>query len=48
MSAAKSRCPKCNGEMVQGFKAFTQSQELRDKMQQVGVVDKPDVYFLMG
>ena len=27
-------------------KAFAASAELRDKMQEVGVVDKPDVYFL--
>lgn len=29
-------------------KAFAQSPELRDKMQQVGVLDKPDIYFLKG
>ena len=27
-------------------KAFAASAELRDKMQEVGVIDKPDVYFL--
>ena len=27
-------------------KAFTESAELREKMQEVGVVDKPDIYFL--
>lgn len=27
-------------------RAFAQSDELRVKMQQVGVVDKPDIYFL--
>ena len=27
-------------------KAFAASAELREKMQEVGVVDKPDVYFL--
>ena len=27
-------------------KAFTESADLREKMQEVGVVDKPDVYFL--
>lgn len=27
-------------------KAFAASAELRDKMKEVGVIDKPDVYFL--
>jgi hypothetical protein len=27
-------------------KAFAASAELREKMQEVGVIDKPDVYFL--
>ena len=27
-------------------KAFAASAELRDKMQEVGVIDKPDIYFL--
>lgn len=27
-------------------KAFGASPELRDKMQEVGVIDKPDIYFL--
>ena len=27
---------------------FAQSDELREKMQEVGVVDQPDVYFLNG
>ncbi len=27
-------------------KAFTASADLREKMQEVGVVDKPDIYFL--
>lgn len=27
-------------------KAFSTSAELREKMQEVGVVDKPDIYFL--
>ena len=27
-------------------KAFAASADLRDKMQEVGVVDKPDIYFL--
>ena len=27
-------------------KAFAESQELKDTMQKVGVVDKPDIYFL--
>ena len=29
-------------------KAFAASAELREKMQEVGVVDKPDIYFLNG
>jgi hypothetical protein len=29
-------------------KAFAQSPELREKMRQVGVLDKPDIYFLKG
>jgi len=28
-------------------KAFAASAELRDKMQEVGVVDKPNIYFLI-
>ena len=28
-------------------KAFAASAELRDKMQEVGVVDQPDIYFLI-
>ena len=27
-------------------KAFAASAELREKMQEVGVIDKPDIYFL--
>lgn len=27
-------------------KAFTESADLREKMQEVGVIDKPDIYFL--
>jgi Protein of unknown function (DUF3764). len=27
-------------------KAFTASADLREKMQEVGVIDKPDIYFL--
>jgi hypothetical protein len=27
-------------------KAFASSTELREKMQEVGVIDKPDIYFL--
>lgn len=27
-------------------KAFAASAELRDKMREVGVIDKPDIYFL--
>ena len=27
-------------------KAFSESQDLRETMQNVGVVDKPDIYFL--
>ena len=27
-------------------KAFATSAELREKMQEVGVIDKPDIYFL--
>lgn len=26
--------------------AFAESADLRDKMQEVGVIDKPDIYFL--
>ena len=29
-------------------KAFAESADLRETMQKVGVVDKPDVYFLNG
>ena len=29
-------------------KAFVESADLRETMQKVGVVDKPDVYFLTG
>jgi len=29
-------------------KAFTDSSDLRETMQKLGVVDKPDVYFLNG
>ena len=29
-------------------KAFVESADLRETMQKVGVVDKPDVYFLNG
>ena len=29
-------------------KAFTESAELREAMQKVGVVDRPDIYFLKG
>ena len=29
-------------------KAFTESADLRETMQKLGVVDKPDVYFLNG
>ena len=32
--------------MLSGAQAFAASTDLRDKMQQLGVVDKPDVYFL--
>ena len=29
-------------------KAFTESQDLRETMRKVGVLDKPDIYFLSG
>jgi hypothetical protein len=29
-------------------KAFAESADLRDTMQKVGVVDRPDIYFLNG
>ncbi len=29
-------------------KAFATSADLREKMQELGVVDKPDIYFLNG
>lgn len=29
-------------------KAFVASADLREKMQQLGVLDKPDIYFLNG
>lgn len=29
-------------------KAFAASADLRERMQEVGVVDKPDIYFLNG
>jgi len=29
-------------------KAFVESADLRETMQKLGVVDKPDVYFLVG
>jgi heme-degrading monooxygenase HmoA len=29
-------------------KAFTESAELKETMQKVGVVDRPDIYFLNG
>ena len=29
-------------------KSFVASADLREKMQEVGVVDKPDIYFLNG
>ena len=29
-------------------KAFTQSADLREKMEEFGVIDKPDIYFLNG
>ena len=29
-------------------KAFVASDELREKMQEVGVVDRPDIYYLKG
>jgi hypothetical protein len=29
-------------------KAFVESTDLRETMQKLGVVDKPDVYFLVG
>jgi hypothetical protein len=29
-------------------KAFAESQDLRDTMAKVGVVDRPDIYFLNG
>jgi hypothetical protein len=29
-------------------KAFAESQDLRDTMVKVGVVDRPDIYFLNG
>lgn len=35
-------------EDVNRAKAFAQSTELRDKMQELGVLDKPDIYFLQG
>jgi uncharacterized protein YeaO (DUF488 family) len=31
-----------------GAKAFVESADLRETMQKVGVVDKPDIYFLNG
>ncbi len=33
---------------VSRAKAFTESADLRERMQQLGVVDKPDMYFLTG
>ena len=31
---------------VDRAQAFAESADLRDKMQEVGVIDKPDIYFL--
>jgi hypothetical protein len=33
---------------VAGAKAFASSDDLRDKMKEVGVIDRPDIYFLNG
>jgi hypothetical protein len=35
-------------EDLQRAEAFSQSDELREAMQRVGVVGKPDIYFLKG
>ena len=29
-------------------RAFAESTDLRERMQQIGVLDKPDIYFLKG
>jgi hypothetical protein len=33
---------------LKSAKTFTDSEELREAMRKVGVVDKPDIYFLNG
>ena len=33
-------------EDLQNVKDFTASADLREKMQEAGVIDKPDIYFL--
>jgi hypothetical protein len=33
-------------QSLDGAKAFAASADLRAKMQEVGVIDKPDIYFL--